>query len=172
VCVCVCVPETKSSQLLCYWLGSWGQRVRGGGLERCRATSWVPPRDEPSWEPQPDDMHAQPSELELLLLRTTIYGPGIPMEKKKTRIEEGCRREEKKKKCRQDCSCMLHLGFRSAAKTIAPLESQMSFHVRGPKAREGHRGGGRTEKPRRRGCLQPSMIFPDNRTVMWRIVAI
>lgn len=29
-------------------------------------------------------------------------------------------------------------AFHSAAKTIAPLESQISFHVRGPKARGGH----------------------------------
>lgn len=31
---------------------------------------------------------------------------------------------------------MFHLGFRSTAKTIAALESQISFHVRGPKASE------------------------------------
>lgn len=62
---------------------------------------------------------------------------GFPW-KKKTRIEE-----EGEKKCRRDFDCMFHLGFRSAAKTIAPLESQISFHVRGPKARGGTRGGGR-----------------------------
>lgn len=59
---------------------------------------------------------------------------GFPW-KKKTRIEE------EGGKCRRDCNCMFHLGFRSAAKTIAPLESQISFHVRGPKARGGTEGG-------------------------------
>lgn len=65
---------------------------------------------------------------------------GFPW-KKKTGIEE-----EGEKKCRRDCDCMFHLGFRSAAKTIAPLEGQISFHVRGPKARGGHRGGGEAER--------------------------
>lgn len=36
---------------------------------------------------------------------------------------------------------MFHLGFRSAAKTIAALESQISFHVRGPKASGGTKRG-------------------------------
>lgn len=36
---------------------------------------------------------------------------------------------------------MFHLGFGSGAKTIAALEGQMSFHVRGPRASEG--AGGR-----------------------------
>lgn len=43
--------------------------------------------------------------------------------------------------CRQDHNCMFHLGFRSAAITIAALESQISFHVRGPKARGGAERG-------------------------------
>lgn len=60
---------------------------------------------------------------------------GFPW-KKKTRIEE-----EGGKKCRQDCNCMFHLGFCSTAKTIAVLESQISFHVRGPKARGGTKRG-------------------------------
>lgn len=61
---------------------------------------------------------------------------GFPWKKKTRIVEEG-------EKCRQDSYCMFHLGFRSAAKTIAPLESQVCFHVRGPKARGGTEGRGR-----------------------------
>lgn len=61
---------------------------------------------------------------------------GFPW-KKKTGIEEG---GGKKKKCRRDRGCMFHLGFRSAAKTIAALESQISFHVRGSKGKWGQKG--------------------------------
>ena len=76
-------------------------------------------------------------------------------------------------KCRRDCNCMFHLGFRSAAKTIAPLESQISFHVRGPKARGGTEGGEaeRSESHGERdGRIQPLLIFPYNRSLMWRLL--
>lgn len=91
---------------------------------------------------------------------------GFPW-KKKTRIEE-----EGEKKCRQDCNCMFHLGFHSAAKTIAPLERQISFHVRGPKARGGHRGGRGREVRQlwRDGRIQSPLIFPYNGTLMWRLL--
>lgn len=36
---------------------------------------------------------------------------------------------------------MFHLGFRSAAKTIATLERQISFHVRGSKGKWGQMAG-------------------------------
>lgn len=54
---------------------------------------------------------------------------------KETRIvEEG-------EKCLQDSNCMHRLGFCSEASTIASLESQVCFHVRGLKAREGNGRG-------------------------------
>lgn len=53
---------------------------------------------------------------------------GFPRKKKTGIVEvEG--------KCQQDCNCMFHLGFCSAAKTIALLECQASFHVNDPTAR-------------------------------------
>lgn len=54
---------------------------------------------------------------------------------KETRIvEEG-------EKCLQDSNCMHRLGFCSEASTIASLESQVCFHVRGLKARAGNGRG-------------------------------
>lgn len=56
---------------------------------------------------------------------TAIYGSGFPAGKEQPGIEE----EEEKR--RGDCSRVFHWGFRSAAKTIAALESQISVHVKG-----------------------------------------
>lgn len=58
---------------------------------------------------------------------------GFPWKKKPGIEEEGG-------KCWRDCNCMFHLGFRSTAKTIAALESQISFHVRGSKGKWVRRG--------------------------------
>lgn len=52
---------------------------------------------------------------------------------------------------------MFHLGFRSAAKTIAALESQISFHVRGSKGKWGQKGPNAA-----------LLIFLYNGALMWR----
>lgn len=88
---------------------------------------------------------------------------GFPW-KKKTRIERERERE------RRDCNCT----FRSAAKTKAPLESQFSFHVRGPKGERGatkkkKKGGGHIVTERD-GRMRPLLIFSYNRTIMWRLL--
>lgn len=69
------------------------------------------------------------------------------------------------KNARQDCNCMFHLGFHSAAKTIAAFESQVCFNVRGLKARGGN-WVGEAEGSESHREIQPLLIFPYNRTLM------
>lgn len=76
---------------------------------------------------------------------------GFPW-KKKARIEE------EGGKGQADCNCTFHLGLRWAAKTIAPLESQVCFHARSPEERGGTRRGA-AERSDSHGDGQQNTIF-------------